>query len=56
VPSYAELGFPDLVIDESSSLSAPAAVAPETTTTHLVALAYQMLALPETPARFSIRA
>jgi tripartite-type tricarboxylate transporter receptor subunit TctC len=51
VPTYTELGFPDIVLEESYSLYAPAGVAPETVA-QLASLAHQMLALPDTQARF----
>jgi tripartite-type tricarboxylate transporter receptor subunit TctC len=52
VPTYTEVGFPEIVIEESYSLYAPAAVSPETVA-QLAALAHQMLALPDTQARFA---
>lgn len=51
VPTYSELGFPEIVIEESYSLYAPATVAPEIVA-QLAAYAHQMLALPQTQARF----
>lgn len=52
VPTYTELGFPEILIEESYSLYAPAAV-PAETVAQLAALAHQMLALPDTQARFA---
>ena len=52
VPTYTELGFPEIVIEESYSVYAPAAVAPHTVA-QLAALAHRMLALPDTQARFA---
>jgi tripartite-type tricarboxylate transporter receptor subunit TctC len=52
VPTYTELGFPDIVIEESYSLYAPAAV-PVSAISQLASLAHQMLALTETQARFA---
>lgn len=52
VPTYTEAGFPDIVIEESYSLYAPAAVSPDVVA-QLAALSHQMLALPEVQARFA---
>jgi tripartite-type tricarboxylate transporter receptor subunit TctC len=52
VPTYTEAGFPDIVIEESYSLYAPAAVATDVVA-QLATLAHQMLAQPETQARFA---
>ncbi|HEY8710989.1 MAG TPA: tripartite tricarboxylate transporter substrate-binding protein [Burkholderiaceae bacterium] len=52
VPTYTEAGFPDIVIEESYSVYAPAAVSPEVVA-QLAALSHQMLALPEVQARFA---
>lgn len=51
VPTYTELGFADIVIEESYSLYAPAGVAPDTVA-QLASLSHQMLARPETQERF----
>ncbi|WP_423454698.1 tripartite tricarboxylate transporter substrate-binding protein [Ottowia sp. VDI28] len=52
VPTYTELGFPDIVIEESYSLYAPAGIPPNTVA-QLASLSHQMLARPETQERFS---
>jgi tripartite-type tricarboxylate transporter receptor subunit TctC len=52
VPTYTEAGFPEIVIEESYSLYAPATV-PRETVAQLATLAHQMLALPDTQARFA---
>ncbi len=52
VPTYKEAGYPDILIEESYSLYAPAAVPPETVA-QLATLSHQMLALPEVQARFA---
>jgi tripartite-type tricarboxylate transporter receptor subunit TctC len=52
VPNYAELGHPEIVIEESFSLYAPASMPPEAAI-QLARLAHQMLALPETQAKFA---
>lgn len=52
VPTYTEQGFPEIVIEESFSLYAPASL-PADMVSQLAALAHQMLALPETQARFA---
>lgn len=52
VPTYTELGFADIVIEESYSLYAPMGIATETVT-QLATLSHQMLARPETQERFA---
>lgn len=52
VPTYAESGYPEIVIEESYSLYAPASI-PATMADTLAASAHQMLAQPETQARFA---
>lgn len=52
VPTYAESGFPDIVIEESYSLYAPAGV-PAEMVAALAQSTHQMLALPQTQARFA---
>lgn len=52
VPTYTELGYPDILIEESYSLYAPAAVSPDVVA-QLATLAQQMLALPDTQARYA---
>ncbi|MGA0569824.1 Bug family tripartite tricarboxylate transporter substrate binding protein [Variovorax sp. VNK109] len=52
VPTYTELGFTDIVIEESYSLYAPASLNAETVN-QLATLSHQMLALPETQQRFA---
>ncbi|TFZ02655.1 twin-arginine translocation pathway signal protein [Ramlibacter henchirensis] len=52
VPTYTEAGFPEIVIEESYSLYAPAAVSQDTVV-QLAALAHEMLARPETQARLA---
>ena len=52
VPTYREAGFPDLMIEESYSLYAPAAT-PAALVEQLAALSHQMLALPDVQARFA---
>lgn len=52
VPTYAEAGFADILIEESYSLYVPSGVAPAQVA-QLASLSHQMLALPETQARFT---
>jgi tripartite-type tricarboxylate transporter receptor subunit TctC len=52
VPTYTELGYPDIVIEESFSLYAPASL-PMDSATQLASLTHQMLAQPDTQARFA---
>ncbi|QJW84801.1 twin-arginine translocation pathway signal protein [Ramlibacter terrae] len=52
VPTYTELGYPDIVIEESFSLYGPASMAPELAN-QLAATTHQMLAQPETQAKFA---
>lgn len=52
VSTYAELGYPDIVIEESFSLYAPASM-PLDTAERLAGLAHAMLARAETQARFA---
>jgi len=52
VPTYTEAGFPDIVIEESYSLYAPAAV-PADAVAQLAALTQQMLAQPDVQAKFA---
>lgn len=52
VPTYTELGFPDIVIEESYSLYAPTGIAPDMVA-QIAALSHQMLAQPETQKRFA---
>ena len=51
VPTYTELGFGDILIEESYSLYAPAALSSDVVN-QLAALSHEMLALPQTQARF----
>jgi tripartite-type tricarboxylate transporter receptor subunit TctC len=52
VPTYTEAGFPEIVIEESYSLYAPAAV-PADVVAQLASLSHQMLAQPEIQSRFA---
>ncbi|HEY8358385.1 MAG TPA: tripartite tricarboxylate transporter substrate-binding protein [Ramlibacter sp.] len=52
VPTYTELGYPEIVIEESFSLYGPASMAPELAG-QLAATAHQLLAQPDTQARFA---
>lgn len=52
VPTYIEHGFPDIVIEESYSLYAPAAMNAGAVA-QLATLSHQMLSLPETQQRFA---
>ncbi|WP_374669199.1 tripartite tricarboxylate transporter substrate-binding protein [Ramlibacter sp.] len=52
VPTYTELGYPDIVIEESFSLYAPASM-PAEMANQLATVTHQMLAQPETQARFA---
>lgn len=52
VPTYGELGFPEILIEESYSLYAPAAL-PAPVVAQLAAQAHEMLAQPEVQARFA---
>lgn len=52
VPTYTELGYPDIVIEESFSLYAPASM-PAEVANQLATVTHQMLAQPETQARFA---
>lgn len=52
VPTYREAGFPDILIEESYSLYAPASVSPEVVA-ELASLTGQMLALPDIQAKFA---
>lgn len=52
VPTYTELGYPDIMIEESFSLYAPASM-PMDAAERLAGLAHEMLAHADTQARFA---
>jgi tripartite-type tricarboxylate transporter receptor subunit TctC len=52
VPTYTEMGYPEIVIEESFSLYAPASM-PAEAANQLAATTHQMLAQAETQARFA---